>query len=171
MLLLHTNLCVLLLFGCGRWRWWHIVVGVCWRITYVLGLTVAVDTFFGDQYGFHIGTGHLEHGVQQQVLLQWLKDDDSVRKEYFWKKSEIVITKMDRRPRAPVCRSMANRAMALRASSVNSNVTLSIDRSALYWWSNAFFGSVKILTNISTSRLWNGTNTGKRPTNSCKCTK
>lgn len=77
-------------------------------------------------------------------------------------------TNMERRPRAPVCRSIANFAMAVNASSENFNETLSIANNVLYCSSNAFFGSVKIRTNISTSKLWNGTNIGKRPTNSCK---
>ena len=44
--------------------------------------------------------------------------------------------------------------------------TLSILKRAWYWGISAFFGSVRICTNMSAVRLWSGTTTGKRPTNS-----
>lgn len=71
-------------------------------------------------------------------------------------------------PRAPVCLSIACLAIAWRASDVNDSSTWSIPNSARYWGTKAFFGSVNILTSMSTSNEWNGTKTGKRPTNSWK---
>lgn len=75
-------------------------------------------------------------------------------------------TKIERNPRAPVCFSIADLAMPTNASSENLSVTLSMAKRALYCAINAFFGSDRIRTSISASRLWNGTNMGKRPTNS-----
>lgn len=75
---------------------------------------------------------------------------------------------MDRSPRAPVCFSIADLAIADKASSENLSATLSMAKRALYCATSAFFGSDRIRTNISASKLWNGTNIGKRPTNSCE---
>lgn len=69
-------------------------------------------------------------------------------------------------PRAPVCLSIACFAIACRASDVNDNSTWSMPNKARYCGTKAFFGSVNILTSISTSNEWNGTKTGNRPTNS-----
>lgn len=78
------------------------------------------------------------------------------------------LTMMARRPLAPVCLSIASLAIALRASVVNESSTWSMPKRARYCGTKAFFGSVNILTSISTSNEWNGTRTGKRPTNSYK---
>ncbi|COX20445.1 Uncharacterised protein [Mycobacterium tuberculosis] len=71
-----------------------------------------------------------------------------------------------RRPRAPVPRWIAWSAIASSASSVNSNSTPSISNSRMYCLTKAFFGSDRILTNDSLSRLVTEATTGRRPMNS-----
>lgn len=78
----------------------------------------------------------------------------------------LQLTIIALKPRAPVCRSIANFAIALSASCVKVNSTWSMPRRALYCGTKAFFGSVRILTNMPMSSEWKGTRTGKRPTNS-----
>ena len=80
--------------------------------------------------------------------------------------SVITPSMMARRPRAPLLRVRACWAMARSASGVNSSSTSSKLSSLAYWRTRAFFGSVRIFTRASSSRLFRVTSTGSLPMNS-----
>ena len=73
---------------------------------------------------------------------------------------------MVRRPRAPVLRCIALRAMARSASSRNSSSAPSMSKSRLYCLVNAFFGSWRMDIRASSSSSSRVATTGRRPTNS-----
>lgn len=73
---------------------------------------------------------------------------------------------MARNPRAPVFFSSACEAIALSASSVNVNSTLSKSNNNLNCLTVLFLGSVRIRTSKFLFKEWNGTRTGNLPTNS-----
>ena len=75
-------------------------------------------------------------------------------------------SKIERKPRAPVLRSVALRAIALKASSRKSISTSSISKSLAYCLVYAFLGSVNIRTSASSSSSSRVASTGNRPTNS-----
>ena len=80
--------------------------------------------------------------------------------------SNKISSRIERRPRAPVLRSIARFAIALRASSVNLSSVSSSSNRRWYCFTSAFFGCVRIVTNASSSRSSSVAKTGRRPTNS-----
>ena len=80
--------------------------------------------------------------------------------------SNITDSRIERRPRAPVLRSIACLAMAIRAFSLNSSSTPSIWKRRWYCLTKAFLGSVRIRTKSSWVNFSNMAITGKRPINS-----
>src|SRR5256714_3957691 len=73
---------------------------------------------------------------------------------------------IERRPRAPVLRSMALRAMAPSASSASVRSIDSISNSRWYCFTSAFLGWVKMSLREGSSRSSSVATTGSRPTNS-----
>src|SRR3954454_13210895 len=80
--------------------------------------------------------------------------------------SSRMLSMMERRPRAPVLRSIALRAMAPSASSAKVRSTLSISNSRWYCFTRAFFGWVRMSFSDGSSRSSSVATTGNRPTNS-----
>ena len=80
--------------------------------------------------------------------------------------SSNTFSTIARRPRAPLLRSSAISAMALRAPGSNSSDTSSMRKSSRYWRAKALRGSVRMRTNASLSSCLSGTISGRRPTNS-----
>ena len=80
--------------------------------------------------------------------------------------SHITSSITARRPRAPVPRSSALRAIARTAAGSKVSPTPSIPRIFRYCLMIAFFGSARIRTSASSSRLSSVTTTGRRPTSS-----
>ena len=80
--------------------------------------------------------------------------------------SSMVRSMTLRRPRAPVLRSMARAAMALRALGVKRRCTWSSSNSFWYWRTRAFLGSVRMRTRSASSRSSTWVMMGMRPTNS-----
>src|SRR5580658_5565755 len=80
--------------------------------------------------------------------------------------SSRMLSMIERRPRAPVLRSIALRAMALNASSPKLRAMLSISNSRWYCLTSAFFGSTKMRLSVGSSRSSSVACTGRRPTNS-----
>src|SRR6202047_4047161 len=80
--------------------------------------------------------------------------------------SSRMLSRIDRRPRAPVLRSIALRATAPSASSANVSSMFSISNSRWYCFTSAFFGSVSIFFSEASSRSSSVATTGRRPTNS-----
>lgn len=115
--------------------------------------------------GLHIRSGHFEHRFEQECLLQ---NGECVTLFSETGKLFKNCTMIALNPRAPVCLSIASWAICFRAPSAKVSSTWSIPSRALYCGTRALRGSVRIRTNMSTSKLWNGTSTGKRPTNSCR---
>src|SRR5512135_2228938 len=85
-------------------------------------------------------------------------------------RSNMVSSRMasiiERRPRAPVLRSIALRAMAPSASSASVRSIDSISNSRWYCLTSAFFGCVRISLSEGSSRSSSVATTGRRPTNS-----
>src|SRR5947209_11479271 len=73
---------------------------------------------------------------------------------------------IERRPRAPVLRSMALRAIAPRASSASVRSIDSISNSRWYCFTSAFLGWVRMSLRVGSSRSSSVATTGSRPTNS-----
>ncbi|CAD7359530.1 Uncharacterised protein [Staphylococcus schleiferi] len=73
---------------------------------------------------------------------------------------------IERRPRAPVLRSIAFSLIAANASSVNSNETPSNSSIFVYCLTSAFLGCVKIFLSASTSNVSRLATIGTRPINS-----
>ena len=73
---------------------------------------------------------------------------------------------IDLRPLAPVFLLIACFAISNRASSLKVSSTSSISNRCLYWLTNAFFGSFKILTRALSSSSCRFDITGNLPTNS-----
>lgn len=162
--LLYAILSVLLLFGArtclrclwGISGWWGVwAVNVDWR--------TSENAFLGNVNTLNLRAGHFEHWIQKQ---RFLKVADSAINTCRRLSYHVVHTIIALNPRAPVCLSIANFAIACKASDVNDNSTWSMPNKTRYCGTKAFFGSVNILTSISTSNEWNGTKTGNRPTNS-----
>ena len=80
--------------------------------------------------------------------------------------SSSTVSRMVRRPRAPVLRARARRATSPRASARNSSSTPSIANSLRYCRVMAFFGSVSTRTSSSSSSSSSTATIGRRPTNS-----
>ena len=80
--------------------------------------------------------------------------------------SSKTCSSIERKPRAPVLRSIALREMARSASSRNSMSHPSISNSLVYCLVMAFLGSVRMRTNCSSSSSSSVATTGRRPTNS-----
>lgn len=134
-------------------------------LSYQLWRCSALHTLLRDDNRFDVWFWYFEHHIQQDIFLLNIKYDCNNNNTLEMKN---VFTKIEQSPRAPVSFCMANSPIAVNAASVNSNCTLSFANSNLYCLIWAFSGSVKICTNILTSKLWKGTNTGKRPANSFK---
>src|SRR6266404_5244337 len=66
--------------------------------------------------------------------------------------SRRMLSRIERRPRAPVLRSIALRAMAPSASSARLRSTLSISNSRWYCFISAFFGSIRMRLSADSSR-------------------
>ena len=75
-------------------------------------------------------------------------------------------SRIERRPRAPVLRASALRAMALSAAGRISRSTPSICSSLVNCLTTAFFGSVRICTSASSLSSASEATTGMRPTSS-----
>src|SRR3989441_774905 len=73
---------------------------------------------------------------------------------------------IERRPRAPVLRSIALRAMAPSASSASVRSIDSISNRRWYCFTSAFLGWVRIRFSTASSRSSSVATTGRRPTNS-----
>lgn len=69
-------------------------------------------------------------------------------------------------PLAPVSLLIASLAIAIKASSLNSNLTSSSSNNFLYCFTRAFLGLVKISIRASLSKDSNVTSIGSLPTNS-----
>src|SRR6202790_1528488 len=80
--------------------------------------------------------------------------------------SSRMLSRIERRPRAPVLRSIALRATAPSASSANVSSIFSISNRRWYCFTSAFFGSVRIFFSEASSRSSSVATTGRRPTNS-----
>src|SRR6516162_3291103 len=80
--------------------------------------------------------------------------------------SSRIPSMIERRPRAPVLRSMALRAMAPSASSASVRSIDSISNSRWYCFTSAFLGWVRMSLSEGSSRSWSVATTGSRPTNS-----
>src|SRR6266516_3833279 len=80
--------------------------------------------------------------------------------------SSRIPSMIERRPRAPVLRSMALRAMALSASSASVRSMDSISNSCWYCFTSAFLGWVRMSLREGSSRSSSVATTGSRPTNS-----
>src|SRR5262249_3503934 len=80
--------------------------------------------------------------------------------------SSRIPSMIERRPRAPVLRSMALRAMAPSASSTSVRSIDSISNSRWYCFTSAFLGWVRISLSDGSSRSSSVATTGRRPTNS-----
>jgi hypothetical protein len=66
--------------------------------------------------------------------------------------SSKMVSMIERKPRAPVLRSMALQAMAPSASSAKLSSMLSISNSRWYCLTRAFFGSTKMRLSVASSR-------------------
>src|SRR5215467_6468754 len=80
--------------------------------------------------------------------------------------SSRIPSMIERRPRAPVLRSMALRAMAPSASSASVRSIDSISNSRWYCFTSAFLGWVRMSLSEGSSRSSSVATTGRRPTNS-----
>ena len=80
--------------------------------------------------------------------------------------SSRAFSTIERKPRAPVLRSMAFLAMASSASCVKVISAPSMSNKYLYCLTKAFFGSVRICTKASSSSSCSAASTGKRPISS-----
>src|SRR5262245_23153248 len=80
--------------------------------------------------------------------------------------SSRIPSMIERRPRAPVLRSMALRAMAPSASSASVRSIDSISNSRWYCFTSAFLGWVRMSLSEGSSRSSSVATTGSRPTNS-----
>src|SRR5437016_1929042 len=80
--------------------------------------------------------------------------------------SSRIPSMIERRPRAPVLRSMALRAMAPSASSASVRSIDSISNSRWYCFTSAFLGWVRMSFSEGSSRSSSVATTGSRPTNS-----
>src|SRR5580658_7723588 len=80
--------------------------------------------------------------------------------------SSSMPSMIERRPRAPVLRSIALQAMAPSASSAKVRSMLSISNSRWYCLTRAFFGSSRMRLSVGSSRSPRVATTGRRPTNS-----
>ena len=80
--------------------------------------------------------------------------------------SRRMLSRMERKPRAPVFRSMVFLATASNASDLNSISQSSISNSLAYCLVMAFLGSTRILTSWRSSSSSRVAATGNRPTNS-----
>src|SRR5262245_47649254 len=80
--------------------------------------------------------------------------------------SSRIPSMIERRPRAPVLRSMALRAIAPSASSASVRSIDSISNSRWYCFTSAFLGWVRMSLREGSSRSSSVATTGSRPTNS-----
>src|SRR6516225_1208904 len=80
--------------------------------------------------------------------------------------SSRIPSMIERRPRAPVLRSMALRAIAPSASSASVRSIDSISNSRWYCFTSAFLGWVRMSLSEGSSRSSSVATTGSRPTNS-----
>ena len=80
--------------------------------------------------------------------------------------SSRMISRIERRPRAPVLRSIAFLEIAESASSESVRSTFSISNNRRYCFTNAFFGSSRTRLSAGSSRSSRVASTGRRPTNS-----
>ena len=80
--------------------------------------------------------------------------------------SNIQFSKIARRPLAPAFLETALWAIAVKALSVILSLTFSNSKSFLYCFTKAFFGSLSILTSVSSLSSSKVATTGRRPKNS-----
>ena len=108
-------------------------------------------------------TGSLPFSTVSLVI----QHSSMVSSEGMWYMVSIrMLSRMERRPLAPVLRSKAFSAMAITASSSKDSSTPSMPKSFLYCLISAFFGSFRIRTKASLSSPLRLTQIGTRPTNS-----